>query len=215
MGPPTDTAYGLGSDASLWIASLLEAKGRGRDFPLPVLVGTPGTLDGLSYLGFQSRLARWWRCSGPARSPWSCATHRAWPGDIGDAEGKVALRMPLHPLALELLRTTGPMAVTSANRSGLPVPATAVEAQDQLGDAVSVYLDADRRPTGCRAPSSTPAARSRSCSAPAPSASTSCARSAPTSSSPTSPDTGADHDRGWDGAPGGPQEPPGALGSPS
>ncbi len=140
---PTDTAYGLGSDAfnPRGIASLLEAKGRGRDFPLPVLVGTPGTLDGLSY-----------GVSTPART----LVEAFWPGaltvvvrhapslawDIGDAEGKVALRMPLHPLALELLRTTGPMAVTSANRSGLPVPATAVEAQDQLGDAVSVYLDA-------------------------------------------------------------------------
>ena len=106
-----------------------------------VITELPGTLDGLSY-----------GVSTPART----LVEAFWPGaltvvvrhapslawDIGDAEGKVALRMPLHPLALELLRTTGPMAVTSANRSGLPVPATAVEAQDQLGDAVSVYLDA-------------------------------------------------------------------------
>lgn len=146
---PTDTAYGVGADAfnPRGIASLLAAKGRGRDFPLPVLVGTPGTLDGLSY-----------GVSTPARR----LVEAFWPGaltvvvrhapslawDIGDAAGKVALRMPLHPVALELLRATGPMAVTSANAAGAPVPTTAGGAQDQLGDAVSVYLDAGPSPDG-------------------------------------------------------------------
>jgi tRNA threonylcarbamoyl adenosine modification protein (Sua5/YciO/YrdC/YwlC family) len=51
------------------------------------------------------------------------------------------LRMPLHPVALELLRDVGPMAVSSANVSGRPPAATAAEAQDQLGDSVAVYLD--------------------------------------------------------------------------
>jgi hypothetical protein len=50
--------------------------------------------------------------------------------------------MPLHPIALDLLRRTGPMAVSSANRHSLPAATTADEAQAQLGDAVSVYLDA-------------------------------------------------------------------------
>lgn len=140
---PTDTAYGVGTDAfnPPAIAKLLAAKGRGRDFPLPVLVGSPSTLDGLTYA-----------VSGPARR----LVEAFWPGaltvvvrhapslawDLGDAEGKVALRMPLHPVALELLRATGPLAVTSANVSGSPVPVSAAEAQDQLGDAVAVYLDA-------------------------------------------------------------------------
>jgi L-threonylcarbamoyladenylate synthase len=146
---PTDTAYGVGTDAfnPHGVASLLAAKARGRDLPLPVLVGTPGTLDGLTYA-----------VSTPARR----LVEAFWPGaltvvvrhapslawDLGDADGKVALRMPLHPVALELLRTTGPMAVTSANRSGSPVPTTADDAQDQLGDAVSVYLDAGPSPDG-------------------------------------------------------------------
>jgi L-threonylcarbamoyladenylate synthase len=49
--------------------------------------------------------------------------------------------MPLHPVALDLLRRTGPMAVSSANTHGLPAATTADEAQAQLGDAISVYLD--------------------------------------------------------------------------
>jgi tRNA threonylcarbamoyl adenosine modification protein (Sua5/YciO/YrdC/YwlC family) len=61
--------------------------------------------------------------------------------DLGDTMGTVAVRMPLHPVALDLLRRTGPMAVSSANRHGLPAATTADEAQAQLGDAISVYLD--------------------------------------------------------------------------
>jgi tRNA threonylcarbamoyl adenosine modification protein (Sua5/YciO/YrdC/YwlC family) len=78
-----------------------------------------------------------------------------WPGDLsivlphapslqwnlGQSRGTVMLRMPLHPVALELLRDVGPMAVSSANVSGRPPAATAAEAQDQLGDSVAVYLD--------------------------------------------------------------------------
>jgi hypothetical protein len=62
--------------------------------------------------------------------------------DLGDTMGTVAVRMPLHPIALDLLRRTGPMAVSSANRHSLPAATTADEAQTQLGDAISVYLDA-------------------------------------------------------------------------
>jgi hypothetical protein len=61
--------------------------------------------------------------------------------DLGDTLGTVAVRMPLHPIALDLLRRTGPMAVSSANRHSLPAATTADEAQTQLGEAISVYLD--------------------------------------------------------------------------
>jgi tRNA threonylcarbamoyl adenosine modification protein (Sua5/YciO/YrdC/YwlC family) len=61
--------------------------------------------------------------------------------DLGDAKGTVAVRMPLHPVAIELLETTGPMAVSSANRSGRPPAVTAAAAQEQLGDDVAIYLD--------------------------------------------------------------------------
>src|SRR5690606_18814828 len=62
--------------------------------------------------------------------------------DLGDTHGTVALRMPAHPIALELLSETGPLAVSSANLSGQPAARTAQQAFDYLGDSVSVYLDA-------------------------------------------------------------------------
>ena len=64
----------------------------------------------------------------------------AW--DLGDTRGTVAVRMPLHPVALEVLREVGPMAVTTANKIGQPAPGTAEEARDQLEYAVRVYLEA-------------------------------------------------------------------------
>ena len=56
--------------------------------------------------------------------------------------------MPLHPVAIELLVRTGPMGVSSANRSGNPAALTAQDARLQLGDSVSVYLDGGPAATG-------------------------------------------------------------------
>lgn len=140
---PTDTVYGIGADAfnSEAVAALLAAKGRGRDMPVPVLVGSWHTIDGLVYAVPNS-----------ARE----LIHAFWPGalslvvrqapslqwDLGDAHGTVMLRMPLHPVAIELLREVGPMAVSSANISGQPAAVDAAGARTQLGDLVDVYLDA-------------------------------------------------------------------------
>ncbi len=139
---PTDTVYGLGCDAfsSAGVRSLLAAKGRGRDMPVPVLVGSPQTLDGLAAtLTQQVRdlVEAFW--PGPLTVVCRQAPSLAW--DLGDTGGTVAVRMPLHPVAIELLRSVGPMAVSSANRSG-QLPATTLDnAVEQLGDAVDVYLD--------------------------------------------------------------------------
>jgi L-threonylcarbamoyladenylate synthase len=139
---PTDTVYGIGADAFSpgGIANLLAAKGRGRDMPVPVLVGGPRTVDGLAF-GL-SRAARdlieaFW--PGALTVVVQAQPSLAW--DLGDAAGTVALRMPLHPVAIELLREFGPVGVSSANRSGQPPAMTVQDARDQLGDAVSVYLD--------------------------------------------------------------------------
>src|SRR5699024_9620932 len=70
----------------------------------------------------------------------------AW--DLGDAAGTVMVRMPLHPVALDLLRAVGPMAVSSANRSGQSPATTADNAREQLGDDVAVYLDGGIAPVG-------------------------------------------------------------------
>ena len=139
---PTDTVYGIGADAfdNSAVAALLAAKGRGRDMPVPVLVGSWHTIDGLVY-----------SVPPPARE----LIRAFWPGalslvvrqapslqwDLGDANGTVILRMPLHPVAIELLREVGPMAVSSANVSGRPAALTAADARNQLGDLVEVYLE--------------------------------------------------------------------------
>src|SRR3954469_10622671 len=162
---PTDTVYGLAADAfsASAVDGLLAAKKRGRDMPVPVLVGAWSTLDGLV----------------DVLPPAADALRKAfWPGgltlvvrhaasliwDLGDAFGTVAVRMPLHPVAIDLLTRTGPLAVSSANTSGAPRPhalrappaplafpsanpsapppaATCDEAVEQLADLVSVYLD--------------------------------------------------------------------------
>jgi L-threonylcarbamoyladenylate synthase len=140
---PTDTVYGIGADAfkSWSVTALLDAKGRGRQMPPPVLIGSRRTVDGLVYTlpGVAHELmdAFW---PGALTIVVEHAPSLQW--DLGDTDGTVALRMPLHPVALEVLRTTGPMAVSSANRSGQPPARTAAEAADQLGYSVSVYLEA-------------------------------------------------------------------------
>ena len=139
---PTDTVYGIGCDAfdSSAVAAVLAAKGRGREMPPPVLVPGVRTIDGLAR-------------EVPDYAP--ALIDRFWPGaltlvlraqsslqwDLGDTNGTVAVRMPDDPVALALLNEIGPMAVTSANRTGMPPATTAAEAQSQLGESVTVYLD--------------------------------------------------------------------------
>jgi L-threonylcarbamoyladenylate synthase len=139
---PTDTVYGIGADAfdSQAVAALLAAKGRGRDMPVGVLVGSWHTIDGLVYSVSESArelIRAFW--PGALSLVVQQAPSLQW--DLGDARGTVMLRMPLQPVAIELLRQTGPMAVSSANVSGQPPAATAEEARAQLGDLVDVYLD--------------------------------------------------------------------------
>lgn len=139
---PTDTVYGLGCDAFSGnaVRSLLRAKKRGPDMPVPVLVGSWSTIDGL-VLGVPSAARRLIEAFWPGGLSLVLphAPSLAW--DLGDTMGTVMLRMPLHPVALELLRDVGPMAVSSANVSGSPPPATASGALRQLGSSVAVYLD--------------------------------------------------------------------------
>jgi tRNA threonylcarbamoyl adenosine modification protein (Sua5/YciO/YrdC/YwlC family) len=139
---PTDTVYGIGADAfdRQAVAAVLAAKGRGRDVPPPVLVPSARTLDGIATdLSDAARelVSAFW----PGPLTLVCLAQPALDWDLGDTHGTVAVRMPLHRVALALLELTGPMAVTSANRTGQPPATTVDEAVDQLGDTVSVYLD--------------------------------------------------------------------------
>ena len=139
---PTATVYGIGADAfdGDAVASLLAAKGRGRDMPVGVLVGSWHTIEGLAHAVPQHArelIRAFW--PGALSLVVRQAPSLQW--DLGDARGTVMLRMPLHPVAIELLRETGPMAVSSANISGRPAATTASEAREQLGPLVQVYLD--------------------------------------------------------------------------
>ena len=144
---PTDTVYGIAADAfsPQAVATLLAAKGRGRKMPPPVLVPRPKTMDGLAT-----------DVSAEARD----LAEAFWPGgltlifhaqpsltwDLGETKGTVALRMPDDELALELLAATGPLAVSSANRTGQPSAQTAAQAMEQLAESVDVYLEDGFRP---------------------------------------------------------------------
>jgi L-threonylcarbamoyladenylate synthase len=139
---PTDTVYGVGADAfnAVAVTALLAAKGRGRNMPPPVLVGSVAAAAALTEsLGpfGQDLIDEFW--PGPLTLVFRASATLMW--DLGETMGTVAVRMPLHPVALDLLRRTGPMAVSSANRHSLPAATTAAEAENQLGDAISVYLD--------------------------------------------------------------------------
>jgi tRNA threonylcarbamoyl adenosine modification protein (Sua5/YciO/YrdC/YwlC family) len=139
---PTDTVYGVGADAfdPAAVAAVLAAKGRGRNVPPPVLVPSARTLDGIATdLPDAARelVSAFW----PGPLTLVCQAQPALDWDLGDTNGTVAVRMPLHRVALALLELTGPMAVTSANLTGQPPATTVDEAIEQLGDTVSVYLD--------------------------------------------------------------------------
>lgn len=140
---PTDTVYGIGADAfdASAVGALLAAKGRGRDMPVPVLVGSWHTIDGLA-LSVPHTARELVRAFWPGALSLIVRQAPSLQWDLGDARGTVMLRMPLHPVAIELLREVGPMAVSSANLSGQPPAITAEDARMQLGDVVEVYLDA-------------------------------------------------------------------------
>jgi L-threonylcarbamoyladenylate synthase len=139
---PTDTVYGVAADAFSpeAVIALLAAKGRGRQMPPPVLVGSRraamALIEDVS-TSATDLIDEFW--PGGVTMVFRSARSLVW--DLGETKGTVAVRMPMHPVALELLRETGPLAVSSANLTGSPAATTAAEAEAQLGGAVSVYLD--------------------------------------------------------------------------
>jgi tRNA threonylcarbamoyl adenosine modification protein (Sua5/YciO/YrdC/YwlC family) len=139
---PTDTVYGLGADAFSpeAVARLLAARQQERRIPPSVLVGSvraaTALAESLGAFG-QDLIDEFW--PGPLTLVLRASSTLKW--DLGDANGTVAIRMPLHPVALDLLRRTGPMAVSSASKTGAPTGPTIADARAQLGDAVDVYLD--------------------------------------------------------------------------
>lgn len=134
---PTDTVYGLAASlrAPGAVARLFEIKGRPREKAIPVLGHDSHALEAVVSFDERARAAaRLWP------GPLTVVLPRA-PGfdvDLGGTGGTVAVRVPAHPVAQELLRLSGPLAVTSANLSGEPPLSTAAEVQRVFGESVAV-----------------------------------------------------------------------------
>jgi tRNA threonylcarbamoyl adenosine modification protein (Sua5/YciO/YrdC/YwlC family) len=146
---PTDTVYGVAADAfdPAAVSSLLAAKGRGREMPPPVLVSAISTIDALavnipSYA--RALVEEFW----PGPLTLVCHQQASLQWDLGDTRGTVAVRMPNHDIALEILERTGPLAVSSANRTGMPAATGAEQAMEMLGEEVAVIVDGGASPGG-------------------------------------------------------------------
>src|SRR5699024_7962293 len=143
---PTDTVYGVGADAfsPQAVAVLLAAKGRSRQSPPPVLIGDMQVLDALAVevpeTARQLAQAFW-----PGALTLVCHAQPSLSWDLGETRGTVALRQPNDELARYMLRETGPMAVSSANRHGQPAATTIADAQAALGESVAVYINDGER----------------------------------------------------------------------
>jgi len=143
---PTDSVYALVADAFSKAATqrMFGAKRRGRSVPLPVVIRSQRQTTGLveDIPEFAERLmAAYW--PGPVTLVFAAAEGLTW--DVGDAKGTVSLRMPTDDFLLGLVGAIGPLAVTSANRKGQPVPTTAQQAQELLGQSAAVYIDGGER----------------------------------------------------------------------
>jgi tRNA threonylcarbamoyl adenosine modification protein (Sua5/YciO/YrdC/YwlC family) len=139
---PTDTVYGVGADAfsARAVSRLLSAKGRGREMPPPVLVSAATTLDALA-VGIPAYARELVKRLWPGPLTLVCRQQSSLQWDLGDTRGTVAVRMPDHEVALDLLARTGPLAVSSANRSGMPAATDADGVEEMLGDRLDVLLD--------------------------------------------------------------------------
>ncbi|MET4639472.1 L-threonylcarbamoyladenylate synthase [Mycetocola sp. 2940] len=139
---PTDTVYGVAADAfsPAAVQKLLDAKGRTRQSPPPVLVPGIATLEALAAEvpdAVRQLVDAFW--PGGLTIVLPAQPSLAW--DLGETDGTVAVRMPNNRIALELLEETGPLAVSSANLTGKPAATTAQDAMNMLGESVDVYLD--------------------------------------------------------------------------
>jgi tRNA threonylcarbamoyl adenosine modification protein (Sua5/YciO/YrdC/YwlC family) len=146
---PTDTVYGIAADAFFpeAVQALLDAKGRGREMPPPVLVSAATTLDALAEgvpTWARTLVEEFW----PGPLTLVCRQQASLVWDLGETRGTVAVRMPDDEVALAVLERTGPLAVSSANLSGLPAATEASAAEGMLGESVEVVLDGGESPKG-------------------------------------------------------------------
>lgn len=138
---PTDTVYGLAASLRAGpIQRVFELKGRSRGKGLPVLGAARADLEAVVRL--DSRAQRLAEAFWPGPLTIVCKRTGGFEIDLGGEEkDTAAVRVPDSDSLLELLRLTGPLAVTSANASGAAPATTAARARDVFGEAVGAYLD--------------------------------------------------------------------------
>ena len=144
---PTDTVYGIAADAfsHQGVAKLLADKGRDRTMPPPVLIFDLAALAGvvddvpndIYDLG-----GRFW----PGALTLILHAYPSLSWDLGETRGTVAVRVPDDEFALKLLTEHGPLAVSSANKTGQEAALDAQTAMDSLGEDVAVVIDGGARP---------------------------------------------------------------------
>jgi len=145
---PTDTVYGLAADPfnPAAIQRLYEAKERDMSKAIAVLVGGVEQLDQVTagLTDAADRLAaRFW----PGALTLVISRRPELPPELS-ALPTIGVRMPDHAFALKLLGVTGPLATTSANRSGEENPLTSDDVLHQLGGRIELVLDGGRCPGG-------------------------------------------------------------------
>ncbi len=145
---PTDTVYGVGALAfdGKAVKSIYTAKERPVEKAIPVLIGDREDLSKVAeeIPLFAARLiARFWPGPLTVLGPKKLVLP-----EVVSANPAVGVRVPDHEVARTLLRLSGPLAVTSANRSSQPSPTTAQEVLQQLGGRIALILDGGRTPGG-------------------------------------------------------------------
>ena len=146
---PTDTVFGLAArpEKPEATAAVFEAKSRPRDLTLPVLVASVEMAGSVAEVDDRAvaLAARFWPGALTLVLP---RTDRSRTWDLGTSADTIAVRVPEHDVPKQLLVRTGPLATTSANRSGRETPSTCDGVRDELGGSVAVYLCGGDRPRG-------------------------------------------------------------------
>jgi len=146
---PTDTVYGIAANAfsAKGVEALLNAKGRDRTMPPPVLIPKVETMSALAAdlpLVANQLAAAFW----PGALTMVLKAQRSLEWDLGETRGTVALRVPDHKITLALLEDVGPLAVSSANLTGKDAAVNVQQAVEHFVDKVAVYLDGGASPKG-------------------------------------------------------------------
>jgi L-threonylcarbamoyladenylate synthase len=144
---PTETLYGLaGRINEISLQNIYAAKQRPEEKAIPVLIGGLEQLEQLA-TSIKPQVLALMQAFWPGALSLVLPKKEGLPATLTPYPG-LAVRMPDHPFALQLLRQTGPLAVTSANISGGLNPTTAEEVYAQLNGRVSLILDSGRHPGG-------------------------------------------------------------------